>query len=84
MMEDLYGQLLEDLKQKRSNSPVFLHHIDYINQTHYKRTVPYESEDPNDIVTDYIASMTDDYFVDIYRRLFPSSDLQVVYKGYFD
>ena len=84
MMENLYGQLLEDLKRGCRNSPVFTHHIDYVNMTHYKRLHPYEQEDPNDVVTDYIASMTDDYFVDICRRLFPDSSFQAVYKGYFD
>ena len=84
MMEDLYGQLLEDLQKGCRQSPIFTHHIDYINLTHYQRLLPYEKEEPNDVVTDYIASMTDDYFVDIYRRLFPDSSLQVVYKGYFD
>ena len=84
MMEDLYGQLLEDLINNCRLSPVFTHHIDYVNMTHYKRMYPYEQDDPNDIVTDYIASMTDDYFVDIYRRLFPDSSSKVVYKGYFE
>lgn len=84
MMFDIYGQLLDDLKNQKNTSPVFTHHINYINNTHYKRIVPYESSDPNRIVADYIASMTDDYFVEIYRYMFPESDLKVKYKGYFD
>ena len=84
MMEELYGQLLEDLQKNCRLSPIFTHHISYVNLSHYKRESPYEQGDPNDLVTDYIASMTDDYFVDLYGRLFPGSPLKVSYRGYFD
>ena len=33
---------------------------------------------------DYIASMTDDYLIDLYRYLFPNSNYNVAYQGYFD
>jgi len=84
MMEEIYGQLLEDLQQNRTSSPIYTHHIDYVNAIHYKRAVPYEQADPNDIVVDYIASMTDNYFIDLHAHLFPGSPLRVEYKGYFD
>jgi dGTPase len=84
MMSEIYGQLLDDLKEKKMNSPIFTHHIDYVNAAHYNRITPYESSEPHRIVTDYIASMTDDYFIELHRYLFPTSNLQVRYKGYFD
>lgn len=84
MMADIYGQLLEDLTLQKRNSPVFTHHIDYVNQMHPHREVPYEASAPNQIVVDYIASMTDDYFIDLHRYLFPDSPLRVEYQGYFD
>ncbi len=84
MMREIYGQLLEDLKQNNQYSPIFTHHIDYVNQTHYPRTVPYEKTEPNQMVVDYIASMTDDYFIDLHHVLFPDSGYEVVYRGYFD
>ena len=84
MMEQIYGQLLDDLKAGNKNSPVFTHHIAYVNQIHYTRTTPYEHTEPNQIVVDYIASMTDDYFIDLYHYLFPDSDLTVEYLGYFE
>lgn len=84
MMEELYGQLLDDLKQKRLTSPIFTHHINYVNKTHYTRQTPYEATEPNQLVVDYIASMTDDYFIDLHHHLFPESSYRVVYKGYFD
>ena len=35
-------------------------------------------------MVDYIASMTDDYFIELHHYLFPDSNLKVEYKGYFD
>ena len=84
MMADIYGQLLEDLQQEKRNSPVFTHHIDYIHSTANKRQTPYEKTEPNQLIVDYIASMTDDYLIDLHHYLFPSSPLKVEYYGYFD
>ncbi len=84
MMAQMYEKLLSDLVFKKNDSFIFTHHIDYVNTAHYKREVPYEETEPNQIVVDYIASMTDDYFVDLYARLFPESSLTVTYHGYFD
>ena len=84
MMENIYGQLLEDLRKNNRKSPIFPHHIDYINWYARKRATPYGKEEHNQIVVDYIASMTDDYLIDLHRYLFPGSDLSVEYTGYFD
>ena len=43
----------------------------------------YTSQDPNEIVVDYLASMTDDYFIDLYNYLFPNGKYKVDYVGYF-
>lgn len=84
MFRLVYRRLLDDLVAKDASSPIFTHHINYVNKSHYKRRVPYESVEPNQIVVDYIASMTDDYFIDLFAKLFPDSDLKIEYKGYFD
>lgn len=84
MMSDVYEKLLDDLINGNLSSPIFSHHIDYVKGAHYTRSVPYEKTEPNQIVTDYIASMTDDYFIDLYEYLFPGSDKKITYKGYFD
>ncbi len=84
MMAEIYDQLLEDLRKNVRTSPVFTHHIDYVNKAHYHRDTPYTAEDPNRLVVDYIASMTDDYFIDLHHYLFPNSPYKVEYKGYFD
>lgn len=84
MMAEIYEQMLEDLRLEKRRSPIFRQHINYVNRTYYNRTVPYESSEPNQIVVDYIASMTDDYLIDLHRHLFPDSPLSVRYVGYFD
>ncbi|MBQ4600516.1 MAG: HD domain-containing protein [Oscillospiraceae bacterium] len=84
MMQEIYEQLLEDLLQEKTDSPIFCHHIDYVNQSRYTRTVPYEKTEPNQIIVDYIASMTDDYLIDLHHYLFPNSGYYVEYTGYFN
>ena len=84
MMEELYEKLLDDLTKNRKDSPIFTHHIEYVNRAHYERACPYEETEPNQLVVDYIASMTDDYFIDLHRYLFPDSPHKIEYKGYFD
>ena len=84
MMAEIYGQMLDDLKQERKDSPIYRHHISYLNRIHYKRNIPYEKTDPHQIVVDYIASMTDDYFIDLHHYLFPDSEYKVEYRGYFE
>ena len=84
MMEELYEQLLEDLQLGKQDSPIFRHHIDYVNQSRYPRTEPCGKTEPNQIIVDYIASMTDDYLIDLHRYLFPNSNYYVEYTGYFN
>ena len=84
MMEEIYKRLLADLNNGNLSSPIYKHHIEYINKPYYKRDVPYMETEKNQIVVDYIASMTDDYFIELYKYLFPSSNLELKYKGYFE
>lgn len=84
MMAEIYGQMLDDLRAGNKNSPIFTHHINYLNKVYYKRTTPYEHSEYNQIVVDFIASMTETYFVELHRYLFPDSNLKVAYTGYFD
>lgn len=83
MFAEVYEKLLQDLKSGNTRSPVYKHHIEYIKGYYVKRDVPYEETEINQIVVDYIASMTDDYFVDLYEYLFPDSHRKITYKGYF-
>lgn len=84
MFIKLYARLLDDLTKGDENSLIYLHHINYVNKCRYKRGQPYEKEPREQIVCDYIASMTDDYFVDLYNLLFPDDVRKIEYKGYFD
>ena len=84
MMHKIFLRLLEDLQSGKTDSPVFRHHIEYVTAAPYARKSPYEKEAPALIVTDYIASMTDDYFIDLYAFLFPEEEGKIRYKGYFD
>jgi len=85
MFEKIYYKLLEDVKNKDYNSFIYKHHISFIgrNLKYYNRK-EYQNEDANEIVVDYIASMTDDYFIALYKQLFPQSDYCIDYKSYFE
>lgn len=85
MFYDLYEKLLSDLQNGDKSSVIFKHHVDFIseNTAHYNNPTPYSKQEPNQIVVDYIASMTDDYFLDLYKHLFPSSSHHVEYISYF-
>lgn len=85
MMEEIYCRLLEDAKAHNKNSIIYKHHISYVNKlAGYYSGNDYENNTPEDIVVDFIASMTDDYFVDLYKYLFPKGKHKVEYIGYFD
>lgn len=89
MIEQIYEKLLSDLKVGNQSSVIYTHHIDYVREQakHYAPNPdfgPYEESNPNDLVVDYIASMTDDYFVDLYKYLFPDGVYKVEYQGYFE
>ena len=84
MFELLYEKLLSQIGDR--NSLIHRHHIDYVNtrRGYYQSATDYTEENsPDDIVTDYIASMTDDYFIDICAHLIPDAPT-VNYTGYFD
>lgn len=85
MMEEIYLRLLKDAKSHNKESVLYKHHISYVKKmTGYYSDVDYEENTPDDIVVDYIASMTDDYFVDLYKYLFPKGKHEVKYIGYFN
>lgn len=84
MMEEVYGQLLEDVRKKCPTSPVFTHHVAQIAKLWGTRAADYEKTEPNQLVVDYIASMTDDYFIELHEVLFPNASHGLKYRGYFD
>ena len=84
MMTEVYEQLLADVKARVSTSPIFTHHVGQVVNLWGARAADYDKTEPNQLVVDYIASMTDDYFIELHEFLFPSSTHGLKYRGYFD
>ena len=86
MIAKMYEYLLKEAKSLTKDSMLYKHHISYIEEITktYRRGPAYSETAPDELVVDYIASMTDDYFVELFRYLFPDSTLKVEYKGYFE
>ena len=84
MMQRMYYKLLKDLKDGNKSSPVYKHHVDFVVGNHYAAKTPYLETEPNQIVVDYMASMTDDYCAELYEHLFPDSSIKIKYHGYFE
>ena len=84
MMADLYERFLGDIAAGREESPIFTEHIRawFIGNRNSRY---FDRNNPDDIVCDYIASMTDDYFVELYRHLFPNDpkSTAISYVPYF-
>lgn len=83
----VYEELLHQAKSGDKNSVFYRHHVNYVAEVNkYSRTfsvADYLAQEPNQLVVDYMASMTDDYFIDLYEELFPNGKYKVEYKGYF-
>ena len=85
IMHKLYYKLLSDLKNGVKSSPIYKHHVDFVQDNHYYTSlVPYLETEPNQIVVDYMASMTDDYCAELYHFLFPNDNTDIRYHGYFE
>ena len=84
IMHRMYKKLLSDVKEGNKSSPIFKHHIDFIANNHYKPRLPYLETEPNQIVIDYMASMTDDYCTELYNYMFPDKPIDFHYHGYFE
>ncbi len=86
MFEELYEALLADVKAGNETSPIFKHHIERIERTRriYDAEGSYRDEDPDQLVTDYLASMTDRYFLAAHRFICPTSKHSVEFRDYFD
>ncbi len=86
MFSMLYRKLLDDYVSGDTSSPIFRHHISVIDSypAGKGRAEEYMKELPEMIVADYIASMTDDYFIDLFACMFPDSGYTVEYRSYFE
>lgn len=85
MFADMYEKLCDDVKKGDENSMVYQHHIKPIAEsTRFYENFDYISEPAPMIAADFIASMTDDYFIELYKLLFPDSKYHIEYKSYFE
>ena len=85
MFAQLYDRLLDDLVKGDESSPVFKHHIaSLVAKSASIKRKEYLREEPNRIITDYISSMTDSYFIALFRHLFPGSHLRLFKREYCD
>ena len=87
MFRELYDALILQAEAMKPDSVFVRHHVNYAERiTKYVHVdhKPYRNNTPDDMVADYIASMTDDYFIDLHAFLFPGSSHTVSYLGYFD
>lgn len=83
MFEEMYARLLDDLTRGREDSPLFRHHVKRLcEQSRSIKPEAYLAGEPNQIVVDYMASMTDSYFMAIYAHLFPESDRRIQPRSY--
>ena len=83
MTTQLYEKFLGDLKSENKESSIYTHHIASLLRNSNNIAEEYMSEDPNDIVVDYLASMTDTYFMAVSKHYFPESDSDLIFRGYF-
>jgi len=93
MMKILYNRFCDDFKNNNYDSLLYKHHLNnnvignyYRDKNAASRAIPKDKHTANDVVVDFIASMTDDYFVECFKFLYPKSELneQIKYVGYFD
>ncbi len=85
MFWELFDCLLKDLRKGNTASPVFAHHVNHLKQHmgYYQKEFTYGDEPPAQIVIDYLASMTDSYFLDLHSYLLPNSKYKLKMQSYF-
>lgn len=85
MFHMMYDKLLRDMKDGDTSSVIYRHHIEFVkeNTASYGYDVYLEKTSKEQMVVDFMASMTDDYFVDLFEYLFPNSSYHINYISYF-
>lgn len=86
MFERMYEELLKQAKSGDTSTVFYRHHVEYLQKINYYNTDSkeyVENTNPHQMVVDYIASMTDNYFLALYEELFPGEKRPIHFKGYF-
>ncbi len=83
MFNDMYELLRSDVQSANEDSPFYLHHIESMNRlSHSFDLNSYLEEGADMVVVDYIASMTDSYFMALYDYLFPRSQKTIMVRDF--
>lgn len=85
MFCELYEAISADLAAHDESAPVYRHFIEHIERQRslYDENRPYRREEPHRIAVDYLASMTDEYFLAAHRFMCPNSAHAVEFRDYF-
>ncbi len=85
MFRELYDRFKSDLIHQNEASPIYRHHIEHLQQNtkSYVQRFTYLQENKDQIVVDYLASMTDSYFCQLHALLFPDSPHRLSMRSYF-
>lgn len=83
MFGELYEKLRDDAVRHDEDSPLYRHHIRQLAlKSRTLRADEYLANGPDQVVVDYIASMTDSYFMALHGFLFPGSPNRVAWRDY--
>ena len=83
MFGELYEKLRADAVRRDEDSPLYRHHIRQLaSKSRTLRADEYLADGPDQVVADYIASMTDSYFMALHGFLFPGSPNRVAWRDY--
>ena len=83
MFAEVYDRVRADVVARDMHSPVFRHHVaNLMRKSTTLNLEEYLADGPDQVVVDYIASMTDNYFVELHAALFPESGKRITKRGY--
>jgi dGTPase len=85
VFECIYDKIYSDLVSGDENTPVFKHHVRPTEEQlgYYGRTYDWQS-DLDRTTVDFIASMTDDYFIALAKRELPDAPPLIPSRSYFE
>lgn len=83
MFSEMFEKLHSDCVSGNENSPLFKHHVNnLVSKSKTIKPKDYLIEDSHQIIVDYMASMTDSYFIALYSYLFPKSEKHILSQNY--
>lgn len=89
MMGRIYEKMIDDFTKHNFQSPIYKHYLNHPILGNYCRKSVSNRKiiiSADEVVVDYIASMTDDYFIDLYVKLFGKDKFSkaIKYVPYFE